>query len=881
MRLPFELDPAIIHHIIYSQAGSIGKAVIELIMNSADADARSVVLTMSKDGFTCKDDGRGFATREDVLRYFGRFGTPHQEGDATYGRFRLGRGQIMAHASTVWRSRDWQMAVDTRTMGYAYDFDNLDDLKPPVPSVAGCEITGTWYEPLTDTELLSATQEIRDLVRYTPVAVELNGRVISRDPRSEKWDHEDEFAWYRVKVEGAVSIYNQGVLVRHDSSHQWGAGGLIVSKRAISLNVSRTEILRKTCTVWQPIAKQFGAMAREISAQLGDHRKTEASREKAAHDLLAGTDNLLQVFASGEVITLLPGKRHLSLFGFLELNGRMHGGQASVAENAFDIPKAEAIAREKIAQIVHPITLARFNCPTTEDFRDALQRIMPIVRERWAALPQEERYRLRVWNIDGIAVPDFIDFATLREAFIERTTIVLEKDTLDRETRRMWTALRWCLQQYAGLCAGGRKTRNRGAHYLSGDEHRKHILLGESNAMEAWTDGESYIAYNANIVRRLRQDPIKTAGYLFSLTEHEVAHQGDSIDCGHDEAFYQRYHDISITMAAERQRYMHLFMQKYVYSMEGEGNRDRSKVWYEQRLIERANNGREKRKLPPVVEDMTTLPFFADAAEAEDTDLVLTVNARLVESGALPPPPDWEVVRRNAREAQWRISEALREARAEDARRDAAIEASELALVADEKARVAALLGVQVEAIDSGAWTYLYDGIRWGISDDYILELWNAKPWTVQPDENAELREQLEQYQQQEAERIAKIVGMLETEISGAAYRWLWEKGADEIRRLWAEKPWEKAADDFRDMVLESEGEDVARNNAPPMRPKDDPRNRLAEKYHSLIAAGETWWSLERNAAAAGFHRVEDYLSWRSDSKATDAAEAGAAGESQ
>ena len=28
MRLPFELDPQIIHHIIYSQAGSIGKAII-------------------------------------------------------------------------------------------------------------------------------------------------------------------------------------------------------------------------------------------------------------------------------------------------------------------------------------------------------------------------------------------------------------------------------------------------------------------------------------------------------------------------------------------------------------------------------------------------------------------------------------------------------------------------------------------------------------------------------------------------------------------------------------------------------------------------------------------------------------------------------------
>ncbi|WP_413037995.1 ATP-binding protein, partial [Pseudomonas savastanoi] len=61
---------------IHSQAGSIGKAIIELVMNSVDADATALRLTMTKEGFHCADDGRGFASREDVLRYFGRFGTP-------------------------------------------------------------------------------------------------------------------------------------------------------------------------------------------------------------------------------------------------------------------------------------------------------------------------------------------------------------------------------------------------------------------------------------------------------------------------------------------------------------------------------------------------------------------------------------------------------------------------------------------------------------------------------------------------------------------------------------------------------------------------------------------------------------------------------------
>ncbi|WP_162174760.1 hypothetical protein [Pseudomonas fluorescens] len=48
MRLPFELDPQIIHHIICSQAGSIGKALIELLMNSVDARASSVHLSLRR-----------------------------------------------------------------------------------------------------------------------------------------------------------------------------------------------------------------------------------------------------------------------------------------------------------------------------------------------------------------------------------------------------------------------------------------------------------------------------------------------------------------------------------------------------------------------------------------------------------------------------------------------------------------------------------------------------------------------------------------------------------------------------------------------------------------------------------------------------------------
>lgn len=107
------------------------------------------------------------------------------------------------------------------------------------------------------------------------IELQLNGRQISRDPRSEKWDAEDDVAYYRVKEEGAVSIYNQSVLVRHDPAHQWGAGGLIVSKQAIGLNISRTEILPKT----------------------------EARRERSAKSLLAGDQKLVEIFRQEETVT--------------------------------------------------------------------------------------------------------------------------------------------------------------------------------------------------------------------------------------------------------------------------------------------------------------------------------------------------------------------------------------------------------------------------------------------------------------------------------------------------------------------------------------------------------------------------------------------------
>lgn len=726
MRLPFELDPQIIHHIIYSQAGSIGKAVIELLMNAVDAQASEVSLTLTRDGFECQDNGNGFASREDVLRYFGRFGTPHEEGDATYGRFRLGRGQIMAHASTVWRSKVWTMTVDTRSMGYHYDLDEQAD----TGAVSGCLITGQWYEPMTETELLSAIQEIRDLVRYTSVQVELNGRQISRDPRSEKWDAEDEVAYYRVKEEGAVSIYNQGVLVRHDSAHQWGAGGLIVSKQAVGLNISRTEILRKTCPVWKMIARQFGKMADELTSRLGDHRKTEARREKSARALLAGDPKLAEMFRKEEVITILPGKRHISMDDFLRKcrhSGQHSGGAFTVVDNGVDVPKGEAIARSGIAVVVHPQTLSRFGCYHGQDFLDAIERIQNNARQSIENEENETPYWVRTLELPGL-----IAFSTLRKAYIERTQILTEKDALDKETRWAWTALRWCLYHYASLCTGGR----RWSTGQSNGGKRFHILIGDSNNAEAWTDGHSYIAFNADVVRRLKKQPLKVAGYLFSLLEHEIAHEGDSLECGHDEAFYQRFHDITVNHSEERQRYLHIWLVKYTTSLESEG-KTRGHAWRERYLLDRAGSGREKKGLPGL-EKVNDDPVMTSPVPVEDTRFIEVQNMRLVQAGFCPPPANWDDAIIRGLLAQQTIAEEQRQDAEEQRQLDAEwsmgsdddddawqadIEGQET-LEEHERLRIADVLQVPAETVTE-------DVLYWMMGEDdvAICRYWAEKPW--------------------------------------------------------------------------------------------------------------------------------------------------------
>src|ERR1035437_6066516 len=220
-RRAFGVHPAIILSLIREQSSSIEKAIAELVMNSVDAGATRVeivVVKLNDDGdhsFKITDDGRGMGNREQILSVFEIFGLPHQDGDARYGRFRVGRGQIMAHARVAWRSGQHHMFVDLRAddASDGYILTTMDEYQP------GCVVEGEFFEDLRDlTYDLSTSEpdrsEIARLVRYIEIPVIMNGVRINRDASAQKWDYEDEFAWYRFsKHVQEVTVYDRGLCV--------------------------------------------------------------------------------------------------------------------------------------------------------------------------------------------------------------------------------------------------------------------------------------------------------------------------------------------------------------------------------------------------------------------------------------------------------------------------------------------------------------------------------------------------------------------------------------------------------------------------------------------------------------------------------------------
>ena len=307
-RRQFKVDQHATVHMIYSQAGSIEKALLENVMNAIDAGASQVNVTVTEAGYEVSDDGRGFRTMSEIEDYFERFAFNH-DGDAlqserTYGRFGIGRAQQWKYARCTYRSRTFQMDMDLRERQLRYLLtENLDDHP-------GTRVTGTWYEPLTYAALTKTQEELARFLRYSPVPVLLGGKLVSVQPEQERWTFITEQARVRLKRSPLMTIYNMGMYVTDLAADLAGGQGVLVSRVALPLNMARNEV-ESTDPTWQAIVQ-------------ANRQETQARLRRSSTLTRADQAVLSAMIRSGEPLDDAAVKQMLSARLIQDVTGRMH-----------------------------------------------------------------------------------------------------------------------------------------------------------------------------------------------------------------------------------------------------------------------------------------------------------------------------------------------------------------------------------------------------------------------------------------------------------------------------------------------------------------------------------------------------------------------------
>jgi len=503
------MHPQLLFDVIRRQAGTLGKAVLEGIMNSADAGSSKCDITIAADRVTIIDDGKGFKDRSEIERFFETFGQPHDASEnKIYGTFRMGRGQLFAFGHNHWVTGQFEMRVDVQRKGLDYDLTTADK------SVKGCNIDVALYRKLLPSELLETEREIEKLTKYIAMRVTINGRTISVDCSKQKWDHATDEAYIKLSASAPVlSVYNLGVHVKDYSSHVFGTGGVVVSRQQLKVNFARNDVMVNECPVWRKVKKFVDQKATEQNV-----RKpvlTEWERKRLCDQISSG-DLAPRDYAELRLFTDVTG-RHWELEGLSNALWKMNR-KTSIAP-AGD-RRGEKLHMQKVAFIFSDENVERFNCSSASAFFSLLRKMHK----------DAKRYDLDC---------KVVDFKTIAESIKNDLDTLEPKDLTP--TERVWQRLIDSHQSVFYSALSGREFR--------GHEDSRKIVIGSSSSADGWTDGSNYVSVAREFLRNCKFD----LGGLLKvgrLMLHEYCHGApDTAEHRHGQEFYQLFHDNSETIS--------------------------------------------------------------------------------------------------------------------------------------------------------------------------------------------------------------------------------------------------------------------------------------------------------------------------------------------
>ena len=520
----FKMHPALLFSVIKSQAGSLAKGVIESVMNSIDAGATKVEIVLTESEYTVTDDGKGFVSRKEIEEFFETFGTPHKEGDATYGKFRIGRGQGFAFAINTWRTGQFEMHVDIKNKGLDYILKDNLEVNP------GCVIKGVLYTKLAPTDLLTTQRTLTDQCLYTPIPVYLNGKLISKDATKEKWDFETEDAYIKLMAKNSMAVYNLGILVNHFRAFEFGTGGIVVSKKQLDLNFARNDVMRQDCKVWKSIKPYLKGLSEKVRKT---KKITEEWRQMKALELVSALSGELDMSAVFECLNAPL---------FTDISGKHYSAsQLSSKGTGITISKrgdfsADRVSQHKLAIVLdEEIVYSRFNFT----FPDLLEYIKNNLSSSNNVL-RNSGYKYTFENIQK----QFKNLEFYTAGFNTQHDILETSSLNDKE--------KLALNAIDSISRNVMRRVNEvlGIEYTDSEKWTpRQILSMKSETALAFTDGTKFIWIHKKYLSG-DKGPARGFDWAFevvSIILHEYCHNFNSgVGHTHDSDFYQLFHDSTV-----------------------------------------------------------------------------------------------------------------------------------------------------------------------------------------------------------------------------------------------------------------------------------------------------------------------------------------------
>lgn len=532
-RRRFGMHSNLLMHVIQRQAGTLAKAALEAVMNSIDAGCSKVDITLTYEQMVVQDDGHGFQTQQEIETYFETFGTPHEDGDAVYGQFRLGRGQLFCYGTNTWDSGPFKMTVDIKKDGLDYD---LHQQEP----VGGCRVQVDLYDPLTPSTFDATCREIARYVAWSHIPVTLNGDQISTDPCGEDWDKVTDDAYFRLRPNaGSVEVYNLGMYVESHSHHQFGVGGTIVSKRQLRVNMARNQV-SSDCPSWKRMRQTMTDMG------LGTTKKKKQRLTDAQKALLAMS------FRE----RTLPRREIMQVKCFTDVRGRDHNYLALLSRLPVCVaPRGDRVGEHahqaKAAFVLAEETLERFSCKTVEE-------LMAFLAAHCYYEPHIHAFRRQATTT----------LSALKQLVGEDYRPIVEKKLTKLQRTQLHAIRKAAVLVYRAVLA---------SKLIQLGELRT-IQVGESEVAEAWTDGTTLIYVEKRNLQMLNRG-MQGAAWLVRLLVHEYLHsESDAGSHTHDFEFLDAFHEICLDKNGGLERAAEAALTYYTGRLQEDGKRPTKKL---------------------------------------------------------------------------------------------------------------------------------------------------------------------------------------------------------------------------------------------------------------------------------------------------------------